>query len=79
MPAFFQVPKKTAAVSGVGGSTTATRSPGSTPWSCRTLAAWLERSCSSPQVTSRRAPSKRSQIMAGFSRGCLSQTSAAML
>ena len=53
-PAFFHVPKKTAAVSGVGGSTTATRSPRSTPWSRRTLAAWLERSCSSPQVTSRR-------------------------
>ena len=50
MPAFFHVPKKTAAVSGVGGSTTATRSPRSTPWSRRTLAAWLERSCSSPQV-----------------------------
>ena len=34
---------------------------------------------SSPQVTSRRAPSWRSQTIAGLSRGCLSQTSAAML
>jgi hypothetical protein len=79
MPAFFHVPKKIAAVSGVGGSTTATRSPRATPWSRSTLAAWLARSCSSPQVRSRRAPSKRSHTMAGLSRGCLSQTSAAML
>ena len=75
----FQVPKKIAAVSGVGGSTTATRSPASTPWSRRTCAAWLARSCSSPQFRSRRSPSKRSQTIAGLSRGCLSQTSCAML
>jgi hypothetical protein len=31
MAAFFHAPKNTAAVSGVGGSTTATRSPRPTP------------------------------------------------
>ena len=34
---------------------------------------------SSPQVRSRRAPSKRSHTIASLSAGCLSQTSAAML
>ena len=69
----FQVPKKIAAVSGVGGSTTATRSPRSTPCAASRFAAWFERSCSSPHVSSRRSPSKRSWTIASFSRGCLSQ------
>ena len=75
----FQTPKKIAAVSGVGGNTTAMRSPCVTPRAASVWAAWFARSCSSPQSSSRTAPSKLSQIIAGLSRGCLSQTSAAML
>jgi hypothetical protein len=42
-------------------------------------AAWSAMSWSSPQTSSRREPSKLSQTIARFSRGCLSQTSWAML
>ena len=69
----------TAAASGVGGSTSATRSPRSTPRSASMWAAWLASVCSSPHVTSRTVPSKLSQTIACLSAGCLSQTSAAML
>ncbi len=75
----FQVPKKAAAVSGVGGSSIATRSPRSTPWARRTFAKRFDHSWSSPQRTSRTAPSKSSWIIASLSGGCLSQQSAAML
>ncbi len=73
------MPKKIAAVSGVGGITTATRSPRSTPCAASTCAAWFARSWSSPHVSSLSEPSWLSQIIACFARGCLSQTSAAML
>jgi len=75
----FQVPKKAAAVSGVGGRSMATRSPFSTPCARRTLAKRLLIACSSPQVTSRTVPRKSSWIIASLSGGCLSQTSSAML
>src|SRR6266542_233343 len=75
----FQTPKNSAAVSGVAGRTTATRSPRPTPCAASVCAAALARSWSSPQLRSRVAPSKLSHTIAGFSRGCLSQTSAAML
>src|SRR6266511_3093731 len=75
----FQTPKKMAAASGVGGRTTATRSPRPTPRAASVCAAAFARPCSSPQFSSRVEPSKLSQIIAGFSRGCLSQTSVAML
>ena len=75
----FQTPKKVAAASGVGGRTTATRSPCVTPRAASVCAAWFARSCSSPHSSSRVEPSKLSQTIAGLSRACLSQTSAAML
>src|SRR5262245_25927920 len=75
----FQTPKKTAAASGVGGSTTATRSPRVIPRWARACAAAFARSCSSPQFSFRVDPSKLSQTNAALSRGCLSHTSAAML
>jgi hypothetical protein len=75
----FQVAKNNAAVSGVGASTTATRSPRSTPIPARTFANWQAMSWSSPQRTSRTAPEKCSCTIASRSRGCLSHTSAAML
>ena len=75
----FHVPKNAAAVSGVGGSSIATRSPFSTPSARSTFANRLESSCSSPHCTSRTVPSKCSWIIASLSAGCLSQTSCAML
>jgi hypothetical protein len=63
----------------VAGSSIATRSPFSTPYARSTLAKRFDASCSSPQRTSRTAPSKRSWIIASLSGGCLSQQSAAML
>ena len=47
----FHVPKKAAAVSGVAGSSIATRSPRSTPWARSTLANCAAMSCISPQLT----------------------------
>ena len=75
----FHTPKNAAAVSGLGGSSIATRSPGSTPCARSTLANRLESSCSSPQLTSRIRPEKSSWIIASLSRGWRSHTSAAML
>src|SRR4051794_323844 len=75
----FQVPKNAAAVSGVGGSSMATRSPFATPCARSTLANRFDCSCSSPHRTSRTLPSKSSWTIASLSAGCLSQTSWAML
>ena len=63
----FQVPKNAAAVSGVGGSSIATRSPFSTPCARRTLAKRLLVACSSPHATSRTLPRKSSWIIASLS------------
>jgi hypothetical protein len=79
MAPHFHVPKNAAAVSGVGGSSIATRSPFSTPCSRSCRAKRFEATCSSPQRTSRTVPSKCSWIIASLSGGCLSHTSAAML
>ena len=75
----LNVAKNAAAVSGVGGSSIATRSPFSTPCARSTCAKRFDAACSSPQETSRTLPRKSSWIIASLSAGCLSQTSAAML
>ena len=73
------MPKKIAAVSGVGGSTTATRSPRPTPRAASRFAARFAEILQLAPGELAPAPSKLSQSIAGFPGGCLSQTSAAML
>ncbi len=75
----FHTAMNAAAVSGVGGSSMATRSPRPTPCAASTFASRPALSWISPQLTSRTVPAESSWIMASFSRGCLSHTSVAML